>query len=203
MPTKIETVRIEAFSDAVFAIVITLLALDLKVPPLESTVTVANLLDQLLHRWPVYLAFVTSFATILIMWIHHHAIFEMVHKSSTLLKFSNGFLLMLVTVVPFSTALVSEYLDTPAGMLAAAIYAGLFVLIDLSYTLLFWSASHQGKLIHPNVTKGTVQRFRRNYLLGLPLYVVAAIAAIWNPYISIGICFCLWIFWALAGGRRI
>ena len=91
----------------------------------------SHLLAELLNQWPVYLAFVTSFATVLIMWVHHHAIFEVVHKSSPTLRFTNGLLLMLITAVSFSTALVSQYLTSPAGPLAAAVYAGLFFLIDL------------------------------------------------------------------------
>ena len=72
-----ETGRLEAFSDGVFAVAITLLVVDLKVP-LTDLKTASSLALALLRQWPSYLAFVTSFATILIMWVNHHAIFWMV-----------------------------------------------------------------------------------------------------------------------------
>ena len=101
-----ETARIEAFSDGVFAIAITLLVLDLKVPrdlPDGQTLTGA-----LLAQWPAYLAFASSFMTILIMWVNHHRIFTLVGRSDSRLLFFNGLLLMGVTVVPFPTALVAD-----------------------------------------------------------------------------------------------
>src|SRR6267154_1601546 len=104
-----ETGRLEAFSDGVFAIAITLLALELKVPHLESggRVTSAAIAAGLANQWPSYFAFVTSFFTVLIMWVHHHAIFRLVQRADVTLLFANGFLLMLVTVVPFPTAVVA------------------------------------------------------------------------------------------------
>src|SRR4051794_16267584 len=108
----------EAFSDAVFAVAITLLVLDLKVPHAKDFRTSEALAGALLSQAPSYLAFVTSFATILIVWVNHHGIFTLVNKTNIPFLFANGLLLMLVTVVPFPTALVSEYLDTPSASLA-------------------------------------------------------------------------------------
>src|ERR1700733_6269644 len=110
MPEK-ETGRLEAFSDGVFAIAITLLALELKVPAIWETngkYTSEALAAGLAHEWPSYFAFITSFFTVLIMWVHHHAIFRLVKRVDVTLLFANGFLLMLVTVVPFPTAVVAE-----------------------------------------------------------------------------------------------
>ena len=113
MPEK-ETGRLEAFSDGVFAIAITLLALELKVPHFEAgQITGAAVISGLAHQWPSYLAFITSFFTVLIMWVHHHAIFRLVKRVDVTLLFANGFLLMLVTVVPFPTALVADILEPP------------------------------------------------------------------------------------------
>ena len=119
-----ETGRIEAFSDGVFAIAITLLVLELKVPHLAGDAEPGALAAALLKQWPSYLAFVTSFFTILIMWANHHAIFNLVHKTDAEFLFANGFLLLLVTVVPFPTALLAEYLIKPGAPVAAAVYAG-------------------------------------------------------------------------------
>ncbi len=76
-----ETGRLEAFSDGVFAIAVTLLVLELRVPLPGSLREGERLLDALLHEWPAYLAFVTSFATILIVWVNHHNLFKLINRT--------------------------------------------------------------------------------------------------------------------------
>ena len=192
-----ETGRIEAFSDGVFAVAITLLVFDLKVPqPLAGeTFSITGLGSVLVHQWPSYLAFITSFATILIMWVSHHSIFKLVDKSDKAFLFANGLLLMLVTVVPFPTSLVSEYLTTPAAATACAVYAGIFVVINLAYNLLWWIITHH-RLLNPAISPVQVRVLTRNFLLGFPAYMLATLLAFLSPYVSIAICSGLWIFWA-------
>src|SRR5271169_1538597 len=103
------TARLEAFSDGVFAIAITLLALNLQVPHVESNNAHWALASALLHQWPSYVAFITSFFTVLIMWMNHHAVIKHVHKVNARILFANGILLMFTTAVPFVTGLLSEY----------------------------------------------------------------------------------------------
>jgi uncharacterized membrane protein len=191
-----ETGRIEAFSDGVFAVAITLLVFDLKVPPISvETLSITGLGSTLFHQWPSYLAFVTSFATILIMWVSHHSIFKQVDKSDRAFLYANGLLLMLVTVVPFPTSLVSEYLTTPAAATACAVYAGIFVVINLAYNLLWWIIVHH-HLLNPAISPAQVNVQTRNFLLGFPAYLLAALLAFVNPFLTIAICSGLWIFWA-------
>ncbi len=140
-----DTERLEAFSDGVFAIAVTLLVLELVVPRLGEHASAAALRTQLGHQWPSYLSFLTSFATVLIMWINHHEVFRLVARVNTLLLFANGILLLGVTVVPFPTAVVGEYLTTPAASTACALYAGVFALINLSYNFF------GGRLCDPKV----------------------------------------------------
>jgi uncharacterized membrane protein len=131
-----ETSRLEAFSDGVFAIAITLLVLELKVPHAAAgkEQTAFALGEKLLREWPSYLALSTSFFTILIMWVHHHLLFKLVRKVDAKLLFANGFLLLLVSVVPFPTAVVAEYLATPEAPAASEFYADVFVLISMHFT---------------------------------------------------------------------
>jgi hypothetical protein len=116
-----ETGRLEGFSDGVFAVAMTLLVVTLQVPHLPGAISVPALGSALLAHWPSYLTFMTSFVTIFIMWASHHGIFKLVYKADTPFLFANGLLLLLVTVVPFPTALVAQYLVTPAATLACAI----------------------------------------------------------------------------------
>jgi uncharacterized membrane protein len=188
------TARLEAFSDGIFAVAITLLVLDLKVPNLTS-VSPATLAEALWVRWPNYLTLVLSFATILIMWVYHHNLFKSVKKPEKMLLFSNGFLLLLVTLVPFPTALVGAYLTTPAASVACATYAGFFVLIDSAYNLLWWVVYRQQPEYHLHETR--LPRSMIISLLGLPCYLIATVAAFWSPILSLGICGALWIVWAI------
>src|SRR5713101_3913707 len=103
-----ETGRIEAFSDGVFAIAVTLLVLDLKVPHRDSVNS--GLMNILVKQWPSFLAYLISFATILIMWVNHHNLFNKVKRTDTPFMFLNGFLLFLITFVPFPTGLLAEYI---------------------------------------------------------------------------------------------
>src|SRR5580692_6142377 len=156
-----ETGRLEAFSDGVFAIAITLLALELKVPHFDAGGNMAaKLLAGLDGQWPSYFAFVTSFFTVLIMWVHHHAIFRLVQRADATLLFANGFLLMLITVVPFPTAVVAEYLRTRAAAAACTFYAGFFVLISIGFWVLLWAAFRQS-VLDPNASPATIARLRK------------------------------------------
>lgn len=198
-----QTGRLESFSDGVFAVAITLLVFNLQVPHLPTgAISVSALGNALLKQWPSYLTFMTSFATILIMWTSHHGLFRLIYKADTPFLFANGLLLLLVTVVPFPTSLVAQYLNTPAAALACAVYAGVFVVINLAYNLLWWTAVHQRRLLHPAVTPRQVKKLTRNQLLGLPVYLLATLLAFWDPSVSLGLCSCLWIFWAFTFYER-
>ncbi len=203
-PTEKETGRLEAFSDGVFAVAITLLVLNLVVPDLSPSASPAALTTALGKEWPSYLAFVTSFGTILIMWVNHHAIFKLVRRSDTLFMFANGFLLLLVTTVPFATALVARYLGTPAAPTACAVYAGGFAVVNIAYNLLWWSIAHERRLLHPHVHQARVDTLTRSFLTGFPVYLAAALLAFpfRYAYASIAVCFCLWIVWAITGYER-
>ena len=192
-----QTGRLESFSDGVFAVAMTLLVFNLQVPHLPTgAISVPALGSALFAQWPSYLTFMTSFATILIMWASHHGIFKLVYWADTPFLFANGLMLLLVTVVPFSTSLVAQYLSTPAAALVCAVYAGVFVVINVAYNLLWWTAARQRHLLSPSVTPRQVKRLTHHILLGLPVYGLATGLSFWNPSVSLGLCSCLWLFWA-------
>jgi uncharacterized membrane protein len=192
-----ETGRLESFSDGVFSVAITLLVLDLNVPNPRDAGSPGALWHALIMQWPSYFAFVTSFFTVLIMWMNHHAVFRLVRKTSARLLFANGILLLLVTAVPFSTKLVAAYLKSPAAWLACMIYAGLFVLVSIAYNALLWAA-HRDCREEMDQSNELLRRQKLGYLVGFPLYLLATIAAPFSIWITLGICTALWIFWAVA-----
>jgi uncharacterized membrane protein len=193
-----ETARVEAFSDGVFAIAITLLILEIKVPhlPHDQPGEWRQLIHALLDLWPSAVAFVLSFGTILIMWINHHGLFQHAHHADNRLFFANGFLLLIVTFVPFPTAVLADYLNQPAANVAATFYCATFVLGSIGYNVLLWSVLVNRRHGTPE-SERTIARVRRAYRSGLAAYLLAAIVAMFWPYIGVAICFSLWPLWAL------
>jgi uncharacterized membrane protein len=193
-----ETARLEAFSDGVYAFAITLLALELHVPhvPGENAEASARWLClALTAQWPSYLAFAASFITVLIMWTHHHSLFRLVQKNSPRLQFTNGLLLLLTTTVSFPTAVVAEYIDTPAAPVAAVLYVGQQVLLATVFVLLLGVVTGEGTL-SPEVPAETVRSMKRSYRIGPPLYAVTLAIAFFSPKVAIAISVSLWVFWA-------
>jgi uncharacterized membrane protein len=189
-----ETGRIEAFSDGVFAIAITLLVLDVKVPrALDGGRTLASALGAM---WPTYLAFVTSFATILIMWINHHRMFSLIGRADDRLMFYNGLLLLGVTIVPFPTALVAEYLRHDGQKTAAAIYNGTFIFIAICYNLLWRTAAVDDRLLDAHASRQAVQRIFDSYRYGPLWYVIAFMLAFASVTASLVVNLALAIFFA-------
>jgi len=189
------TARLEAFSDGVFAIAITLLALNLQIPHVESNSAKWALATALLRQWPSYVAFITSFFTVLIMWMNHHAVFKFVHKVNARILFANGILLLITTAVPFVTGLMSEYLNLPEAKTACAVYTGSFVLIAVAYNHLWRAVIKDRSLLRTDISDHGLQKITKNYSLGIPLYLAAFGASLISIYLSIGICTALWVFW--------
>jgi TMEM175 potassium channel family protein len=191
------TARLEAFSDGVFAIAITLLVLNLQVPHVESNSAKWALASALLHQWPSYLGFVTSFFTVLIMWMNHHAIFKFVHKVNARILFANGILLLITTAIPFVTGLLSEYLSLPEAKTACAVYTGSFVLVSVAYNYLWRVVIRDRSLLKTDISEAALQKITKNYSLGFPLYLSAFAASFVSIYLAMGICTALWIFWSV------
>jgi uncharacterized membrane protein len=193
-----ETARVEAFSDGVFGIAMTLLILEFRVPQLGHGDPDARrqLTHALLGLWPAAIAFLLSFGTILIMWINHHGLFKHAHGADNRLFFANGFLLLIVTFVPFPTWVLAEYLDRSAANVAATFYCATFVLVSIAFNLLLWSVVVNRRHGAPGSEK-TIARVRKAYRQGLVAYVVATLVAMFWPYVGVAICFSLWPLWAM------
>ena len=155
-----DTTRLEAFSDGVFAIAITLLVLDLKVP--REIAEGPSLGHVLLAQWPGYLAFVTSFLTILIMWVNHHRMFTLIGRCDHRLLFYNGLLLMGITLVPFPTSLVADSLRHDGERTAALVYNGTFIFIAICFNLSWRTAAVDDRLLdHGGRSRGGERDLRR------------------------------------------
>lgn len=164
-----ETARVEAFSDGVFAIAITLLILEIKIPSPGPT----QLSLQLLRQWPSYVSFVISFAFIGIMWINHHRLFTHINRSDDALLILNLLLLLGVTAVPFPTAVLAAHLRQPGQRTAVLLYNGTYVFIAICFNILWRYAASKGhRLLAHDVDDQAIDHITRQYAVGPLFYLI-------------------------------
>jgi uncharacterized membrane protein len=189
-----ETARIEAFSDGVFAIAITLLILEIRVPQPAS----GPLAPQLAKQWASYVSFVISFAFIGIMWINHHRLFTHIRRCDNTLLLLNLLLLLGVTFVPFPTSVLAAHLGHPDQRLAAILYSGTYFFIAIFFNLLWRYATAPARhLLAHDVDAAAIQSITRQYALG-PLAYLACLALAWiSVTASLGLNIVLAFFFAL------
>jgi uncharacterized membrane protein len=189
-----DTGRVEAFSDGVFAIAITLLVLDLKMPSVASS---ENLYAILLRQWPKFIAFLNSFGTILVIWINHHNLFSHIVRCSNLFMLINGVLLLCVTFLPFSTSLVAEHYGAQGEVTAAAVYTGTFLVMAIAFNLLWRFASHRHRLLKRSVTPEQIRSINGQYLIGPTFYGLAFVLVPVNVTASLLLTVALAFFYSI------
>jgi len=189
--------RLEAFSDAIFAIAATLLVLEIRVPQVVPNAPVSELWSRLADLWPSYLAFVLSFGTILVMWVNHHNSIRMLCRTSKPFLYANGLLLLLVTFIPFPTALLARYIDTPFRAVATVCYAGYAVITNGAF--LVWGAAMEAPVYlgRPELTRDHIARLNRQTIAGMAVYLGTAVISWWLPVVGLGLLVALWIFWVM------
>ena len=137
--------RLEAFSDGVFAVAITLLALNLTVPGGK------DLLMQLTQHWPAFAGYLVSFLTIGIIWVNHHVLVRQITKVDRTLLFVNLMLLLFVVLIPFGTATAADYLphNSRDARLAMVLYSGIFLGMSAGFGAIFEWTLHGERVYHP------------------------------------------------------
>jgi uncharacterized membrane protein len=197
-----ETGRVEAFSDGVFAVAITLLVLNIHgLPDPTKPLPDADLLTLLSKQWPTYLAFVTSFATIGVMWTNHHRLFTHIRRVDTSLLALNLLLLLVIVFIPFPTTLLTSYITHPEYHYAALLYSATGILLATSFNLLWRYASYKNRLLNKNADQEAVKAITNQYRYGPLFYVVTFILALIYVPASIVLTLLLAIFFALPGRR--
>ena len=181
-----DTGRIEAFSDGVFAIAITLLIIEIGVPHLEDEPPGTTLPQALVGLWPSYLGYVISFLQIGVIWANHHNRFRFIERSDHGLLFLNILFLMCVAFIPFPTALLAEYLERTASEreTAGVIYAGTLAVTAVFFTLL-WLYAAANRLVDRNLDSSLVRAMTRRYLLGTVAYLLVFVLAYVNVAASL------------------
>ncbi len=177
------TGRIEAFSDGVFAIAITLLVIESGVPHVEGEGT--TLFGALVEQWPSYLGYVISFLQIGVIWANHHNRFRFIVRSDHVLLFLNILFLMCVAFIPFPTALLAEYLQGIERATAGAVYAGTLAVTAVFFTLLWLYAAANYRLVDRNLNPALLRVMTRRYVFGMVAYLIAFALAFVNVAASL------------------
>jgi len=174
--------RLEAFSDGVFAVAITLLALNLAIPGPGH----GPLARQFASHWPSFAAYVVSFLTIGIIWVNHHTLFKNISRIDRALLFLNLLLLFFVVAIPFATGTVAAYLSHGGAdaSLAAVVYQGVFEGMSLGFGTLFWWSiwrKHLKISLTPPAARAAIIRFGTGtigYLAAIGIAVLSAPASL-------------------------
>jgi len=198
VPPGMSTGRIEAFSDGVFAVAITLLALDLPRPEPGH----GSLAHELVQGWPQYLAFVVSFFTVGIIWVNHHAQFAVIKHADRTLLFLNLTLLLFVTVLPVTTSVAASYLRDGGdeARLAVALYALSLEVMSLSFYCVWRHAGRAG-LIAASLSPQMLRRRTRRNMVGHVVYLAAAVLALLSPFAALALCGAVAVYYVHPGAR--
>jgi uncharacterized membrane protein len=192
----VSTNRLEAFSDGVIAVAITLLVLDIRVPAPDGGGTLAH---RLAEQWPTYAAYATSFVTIGIIWINHHVMIGRLRETDHAILMLNVLLLMTVVLIPFATSLLASYLTKGHGQhVAAGVYGGVLLSMAMSFTLV----NHHILMRKPHLLRSELPLELRRRVLslsvsGLVPYVLATALAAVSPYATLAVAAAVAFYYAL------
>jgi TMEM175 potassium channel family protein len=189
--------RLEAFSDGVFAVAITLLVLEIKVPEVDG----GDLPHALAEQWPSYASYVVSFVVIGVIWMNHHAIFEHLGRADRGLMAWNLFLLLWIVLIPWSTDLLATYMREggEGERTAALVYTGTMALMGLAFGQLWRYAARGRRLLGVDLTDAEIRRRTLRFAGGGPVYVLAAVVALFSAPVCLAINALLALYYALPG----
>jgi uncharacterized membrane protein len=180
MAARLDTGRLEAFSDGVFAIAITLLVLEISVPDDAFD----DLVRAIAEQWPSYLAYVTSFLTIGALWLAHHGLFRRSSAADSVVVRLNIVLLMAVSFLPFPTSLVAEALDRGDAETTAVIFYGATLLaVSALFAAMARHIASRDELLQEGA-RGEVAALSSRLAPSLGFYVAVLVLAVFAPAVA-------------------
>lgn len=193
--------RLEAFCDGVFAVALTLLVMDIKLPPGEAIDSSADLWLAILHLLPNLLAFLLSFTIVFITWVNHHGTLKLINKSSSPFIFANGFLLLSIVLLPFTTTLLSDHLFTDHATAAVVVYAAVNALQSLAWVFLSHTALGIDPLTKDEESTRAARAGQRRSYLSLASNLILVVLAFWFPQVAAFLLGAIWVGWLVYGMR--
>jgi uncharacterized membrane protein len=193
--------RLETFCDGVFAIALTLLVIDLRIPVTTAIGSSADLWRALGHLLPSVFAFILSFGIIFISWVNHHEAMKLIDKSSHAFIYANGFLMLGVVFVPFPTALLGENLMTSHASPAVVLYSAAGAMMGVGWALTGWAALKPVPLTRNERATARTRKGLQNAYFAIAFYTTCAIVAVWLPIPAAVIITGMWVYWVIYGLR--
>lgn len=190
--------RLETFCDGVFAIALTLLIIDIKIPATTEINSTPSLWNALRNTVPSILAFVLSFSIILITWVNHHNALKLAVKSSPAFIYANGLLLLSVVFIPFPTSLIGEYIFTDHAAPAVILYNLVLILQSFGWAFIC-TAGLKDNLGKGEKANHEIRKNRRYAYFSALGYFILAVLSFWFPVSVVIFTVVLWIMWLIIG----
>ena len=199
MSERTDNGRLEAFCDAIFAIAITLLVLEIHVPDVAAVGPSVSLGALLAEEWPSWFSFLLTFLTLFIAWTNHHHALAQMDKTSSPFIYANGFLMLTVVIFPFSAGLLGRFLDTESARLAILLYCLTNLVHNVGWLALFQVARKPVSLAKDADRHHRIERTARvvGYTLLLNIAIVAL--AFFFPVVALVLVTTAWLFYLFAG----
>lgn len=199
MKTVFNKNRVEAFSDGIFAIIITLLVLEIKVPHLENHASAGSLSTALFELFPKFISWIISFFTVAVIWVNHHKLFKQFRQLDHGIFWWNALLLLWTSFIPFPTAVMGDY---PGNITSVVLYGSVMALMAMSFTLMRWYVLRNPGLLEETMY---IRSFRQGTFLSLlfgPLLYLAGIAlSLIHPNVSFAIFLAIPVYFIFAENK--
>lgn len=177
--------RVEAFSDGIFAIIVTLLVLEIKVPEIHDVDSMDELGRALIHLLPKFVSWIISFMILCVFWVNHHRIFEQLTTITHSVFWFNANLMLWCSFIPFPTALMGDYINNPISLIAFGI---VLALAALAFTLMRWKIINESEILKDSVDRIYFKRTtKRSLIFGPVLYTCGALSSLIHPYLAFSI----------------
>ncbi len=201
MTERITNSRLEAFADGIFAIAITLLILEIRVPDVANIHSAQELRQALFAQWPSWFAFFLTFTILLIAWVNHHHMAILLDKTSSTFIYANGLLLLTVVVFPFSTGLLGKFLNTPYSTLPVLVYCLTNLVHASVWCLVFSLTTKPHDLSRDPASKAKLEKTTRIISYTIIFNGAMTMLAVWFPVIALSLVTAAWIYYLFAGIR--
>jgi uncharacterized membrane protein len=188
--------RLEAFCDGVFAIALTLLIIEIKIPELKNVNSKEELWSAFANAWPSWIAFLVSFITILISWVVHSHGLSLIKKTSTKFTYANGFLLLSIIVLPYFTQAVAEYINTSLAQPAITLYCGISLLQNLAWNAIQFTTFYPESLYKSSVNTKKIKKIFTLTRFAFGFYSITVLISFWFPIVAftmVALCYVAWL----------
>jgi uncharacterized membrane protein len=193
-----QTARLEAFSDGIFGVAITLLAIEIGIKGYDGANNI-NLWEKIIERWPEYFSYFNSFATVLLIWMGHNKIFKQLRSANHWIILLNGLVLLLVVLFPYPTKTVGTFIGTNAENTAVAFYAAFTGSISVSMLILnLYILKNKRLLLNQEKSVPWIKGMIKGQIVGIVSYGIITGLAFYYSKIAIVLTFLMWVFWAIA-----